>query len=205
MPGEGQPMPGQPGEALEVRPQPAVDRIPFDAGAFDLATAVCVLHHVPEDGLPILIREMLRVLRPGGVLAVIEHNPLNPVTRLIVSRTPVDADAKLLTASSARRLVSSAGARILETRYFLFLPQRIHAWLGSIESALARVPLGGQYAVFGNAEPLRGDVGGEPRGSGEPDSIGATTRAARPNEEAKFLPSGTRDRLIGPVSPCYYL
>jgi hypothetical protein len=45
------------------------------------------------------MKEIQRVLRPGGVFSLIEHNPLNPVTRLIVSRTPVDGNAKLLTAS----------------------------------------------------------------------------------------------------------
>lgn len=67
------------------------------------------------------------VPEPGGILSVIEHNPLNPITRLIVSRTPVDADAHLLNAKHTRALLSSSGAKVLETRYFLLFPERIHA------------------------------------------------------------------------------
>ncbi len=134
---------------LEVRRQPSIEEIPYDARSFDFVTTVCVYHHVPEADRPLLMGEVLRVLRPGGVLAVIEHNPLNPVTRLIVARTPVDANAKLLTAAAARRLVSAAGARVLKTRYFLLVPARLYSMAGAIEAALARLPLGGQYAVFG--------------------------------------------------------
>jgi SAM-dependent methyltransferase len=134
---------------LEVRQQPAIDQIPYGANSFDFVTTVCVYHHVAEKDRLLLMKEVLRVLRPGGVFSVIEHNPLNPVTRLIVSRTPIDANAKLLTASATRRLITSAEARVLQTRHFLFLPERIHKYLGLIEGALACVPLGGQYAVFG--------------------------------------------------------
>jgi SAM-dependent methyltransferase len=134
---------------LEVRLQPAIAKIPYDANSFDFVTTVCVYHHVSEEDRPLLTSEVLRVLRPGGVLAVIEHNPLNPVTRLIVARTPVDANAKLLTAAAARRLISSAGARVLQTRYFLLLPERVYKSFNAIEVALAGLPLGGQYAVFG--------------------------------------------------------
>jgi hypothetical protein len=94
-------------------------------------------------------REILRVLKPGGVFGLIEHNPLNPVTRLIVSRTPVDAGAHLLPARDARNLLSSAGFGAIETRYFLFLPERVHRYMPGVEDRLARIPLGGQYCMMG--------------------------------------------------------
>jgi hypothetical protein len=31
-------------------------------------------------------RRLVRVVRPGGVAAIVEHNPLNPLTRLVVAR-----------------------------------------------------------------------------------------------------------------------
>ena len=92
---------------------------------------------------------MCRVLRPGGVLAIVEHNPYNPATRLIVSRTPVDADAILLRRAESRELLKLGGLKIEAQVYFLYLPEKLYNKLPWIESALTRVPLGGQYAVFG--------------------------------------------------------
>ena len=126
---------------LEVRQQPSPDRLPFDDKSFDLITAVCVYHHVPERGRPAFTSEILRLLKPGGIFCIIEHNPINPVTRWIVSRTPVDAGAELLTAKKTRRLLSSAGCRILKTEYFLLLPQRIHKYLAPLEDQLGSIPL----------------------------------------------------------------
>jgi hypothetical protein len=88
-------------------------------------------------------------LKPKGIFSIIEHNPYNPVTRLIVSRTPVDADARLLTAKETWRLFSDVQAKILARRYFLFLPERVYRFAGAVERAFEKVPFGGQYALFG--------------------------------------------------------
>lgn len=135
-------------EGLHVRRQESPHRIPFEDRSFDLATAVCVYHHVRMAERPILTAEISRVLKPKGIACMIEHNPLNPVTQLIVRRTPVDAGARLLSAASARRLARAAGMRVLETQYFLYFPERIYAKMASIEAKLSALPLGGQYAVF---------------------------------------------------------
>ena len=133
---------------LNVRLQDSLEALPFQDGKFDFVTAVCVYHHVPLNERPRLTDEALRVLRPGGVFCIIEHNPWNVATRVIVSRTPVDADAKLLSPPQTRRLLSGAGTRVSATRYFLFFPQALYAYLRGVEDGLGIVPLGGQYAVF---------------------------------------------------------
>jgi SAM-dependent methyltransferase len=96
-----------------------------------------------------LLREMGRVLKPEGTLAIIEHNPYNPVTLLIVSRTPVDADAILLRPDEILRLYREAGLRPEELRYFLYLPEWLFQRFGRIEGLFSKLPLGGQYVVFG--------------------------------------------------------
>jgi|SRR5579872_455888 len=133
---------------VETRIQSDPLRIPFGDAEFDLVTAVCVYHHVPAAERSALTVEIGRVLRRDGVFCIIEHNPFNPVTRLIVSRTPVDADAVLLPALEACELAAGAGLDLLERDYFLYFPQAIYRYLGCLEGALAKVPLGGQYAVF---------------------------------------------------------
>ncbi len=128
------------------------ERIPFPDQSFDLLTAVCVYHHVPRDGRAALTGEAARVLRPGGVFAIIEHNPVNPATRLIVSRLPMDRNAILLGARETRRLLRAAGFVQLSTTYFLYLPERLFGMFPALEIALRRIPLGGQYAVFGQKQ-----------------------------------------------------
>lgn len=133
---------------LEVVHQPDPLRLPFESASVDWATAVCIFHHVdPQARLP-LVTEVYRVLRPGGIFAMIEHNPLNPAVQLIVRRTPVDENAKLLTARAARNLMRAASMQAIATRYFLYVPQRLYSWAARVERALERAPLGGQYVVF---------------------------------------------------------
>ena len=135
-------------KGLDVRWQLTPTSLPFDSQSFDLVTAVCVYHHVGSSDRDALTRDAFRVLRSGGILCVIEHNPLNPLTRAIVRRAPVDANARLLAHSEARRLVGSAGLSCLDTRFFLFLPEAAFRKMPWLEALLKRLPLGGQYALF---------------------------------------------------------
>ena len=82
-------------------------------------------------------------------MCVIEHNPWNPVTRIIVSRTPIDADAELLSPPQTRRLLAAAKAPTIGTQYFLLLPERLFRFLSFTENMAKSIPLGGQYAMFG--------------------------------------------------------
>jgi SAM-dependent methyltransferase len=122
--------------------------LPWSPGAFDAALAVCVFHHVVPPERPALLAEMTRVVRPGGLVILIEHNPFNPATKLAVLRCPFDHDAILLRAGGSRRLLREGGLREVESRHFLLLPSR-KGWVGAIERGLRRVPLGAQYAAFG--------------------------------------------------------
>ncbi|WP_334446602.1 class I SAM-dependent methyltransferase [Bradyrhizobium sp. AZCC 1610] len=124
--------------------------LPFDAASFDLVTAICVLHHVVPANWPHFMSEMRRVVRPGGLVCVIEHNPLNPLTRLAVARCEFDRDAVLLGASKARKLMASSGLHEIGTRYFLLLPSEAEP-ARRVDTTLSNVPLGAQYAAFGTA------------------------------------------------------
>ena len=134
---------------LEVVAQTEVDRLPFDDASLDWVTTVCLYHHVGRGDRARLTDEILRVLKPGGIFVVVEHNPFNPVVQLLVRRTPVDEHADLLTARTVRHMMRGAGLRVMATRYFLYVPERLYPWGRKLEQALQRLPLGGQYAVFG--------------------------------------------------------
>ena len=119
---------------------------PFADGRFDVATASAVLHHVPPAARPAVYGELARVLKPGGRLYVFEHNPLNPLVRRVVRRTPIDADAILLEASEVRHGLLAAARFEVETEYLMFMPPGL-AFLRPVDRALAWLPLGAQYVV----------------------------------------------------------
>ena len=139
-------------EGVDKRAQSDPEKIPFGNTEFELVTAAGVFHHVPPPSRLALVREVARVLKPGGIFAVLEHNPYNPATRLIVSRTPVDANAILLRQRETRHLLQAAGFSISASRYFLFFPEFAYRHAGdTVEGWLKGLPLGGQYAVFAGA------------------------------------------------------
>jgi len=136
---------------FRVEHQPSLSGLPFDDASVDLVTAVCVYHHVHGPARALLLEEIQRVLTPGGLCCILEHNPWNPVTRAIVRRCPVDVDAELLPAREVSRLLQLAGFETLSTNYFLYLPEKIFNRMGQIERILRKVPFGGQYAVLARA------------------------------------------------------
>jgi SAM-dependent methyltransferase len=136
-------------QGIETRVQQDLRSIPFGDAEFDFVTAVCVYHHVVPAARQALTREVGRVLKPGGVFAIIEHNPYNPATRLIVSRTPVDADAVLLKQHETKELLRAGGFFPVASRYFLYFPEFLYRRTGdAVEAWFGELPLGGQYAVF---------------------------------------------------------
>ncbi|NDD29130.1 MAG: class I SAM-dependent methyltransferase [Proteobacteria bacterium] len=130
--------------------------LPFDTHAFDLQFSACVYHHVPPAERRGVVAELARVVRPGGMLFVFEHNPYNPVTRKIVADCPLDRDAVLLEPRETRSLLREAGLEIVEQRYYLFFPGRLRA-LRPLERWLGWLPLGGQYYVAAR-KPRSGDT-----------------------------------------------
>ena len=56
-----------PGAELHAAP---LDRIPFGDEEFDVAVSLDVLQHVPEDLVDASLKELRRVLKPGGALLV---------------------------------------------------------------------------------------------------------------------------------------
>jgi SAM-dependent methyltransferase len=120
-------------------------RTPYEDGAFDLSFAINVFHHVAPPERDALAQELARTVRPGGLVAIIEHNPLNPLTRLAVARCAFDENAVLLGRREAEGLLRRARLALVERRYLLFVPRRAPR----VERLLARVPMGAQYLVAG--------------------------------------------------------
>ena len=122
--------------------------LPYSAGTFDLVTTVCVVHHVAPLMWPTFIAELKRITRPGGLICLIEHNPLHPLTRLAVLRCPFDRDATLLSAGRARQLLTQAGLTNVRSEHFLFFPKSA-PWIRALEHWLGALPIGAQYVAVG--------------------------------------------------------
>jgi SAM-dependent methyltransferase len=124
------------------------DRLPYADRSFDLLFAINVLHHVPEVARGGLLREMARVTRHEGVVVIFEHNPLNPLTRLAVSRCPFDYGCRLLRKGATVRLFTENGLVPTTSRHIIYFP-----WHGplfaSLDRLLGGVPLGAQYLAAG--------------------------------------------------------
>jgi len=122
------------------------DALPFADASFDVCSTVCVMHHVPPPDWEAFVAEAFRVTRPGGLFAVYEHNPINPLTRVAVWRCPFDHDAVLLKPRRTKELLRAAGFEIVESRYLFFAPFDA-AWARRIDNSLRWLPLGAQYVV----------------------------------------------------------
>lgn len=124
------------------------ETIPCADASIDLVLAACVFHHIDEREHVGLLTEFLRVLAPGGLAVVYEHNPFNPLTRHAVHACPFDENARLIRASTMRQRFATAGFSAPCVRYRVFFPSFARA-LRFLEPSLTRLPIGAQYFVAG--------------------------------------------------------
>lgn len=146
--------------AAEVLPlaqnaNPAIDyfaydgrKLPFAGQSFDVLLTICVMHHVPPQQWPAFLAEAKRVLRPGGRIIIFEHNPLNPLTRYVVSRNEIDADAVLLSHTRLSSLLKKSGFQGVRSRFILFTPFS-QPFFRHAEVFLEWLPFGAQYYATG--------------------------------------------------------
>lgn len=107
-----------------------------------------VLHHISPKSRLETINRLAEMTSEGGKIFVFEHNPANPVTRMVVDRCPFDRDAVLLPPEETINLYTNSGYRLLRTDYIVFFPKWL-SFLRSYESALFWCPIGAQYVVVG--------------------------------------------------------
>lgn len=116
-------------------------------GQVDLVVSNGAFHHIPLDKRASAVNYIWRSLRPGGLLALWENNPLNPGTRYVMNRCVFDRDAIPLTSSETRRLLRDGDFEILRTDFLFIFPKAL-SWFRGIEPLVSRLPLGTQYQVL---------------------------------------------------------
>ena len=93
------------------------------------------------------LRELYRITKPRGLIAIFEHNPWNPLTVHAVNTCLFDENAKLIVARDMARRLADAGWVSPQIQYNLFFPRAL-SLLRPLESGLRWLPLGAQYAVL---------------------------------------------------------
>jgi len=96
-----------------------ITKLPFDDSSFDLAVTLRPLHHVPRPEL--VIAELVRITRPGGVVVVIDQiAPVDPLVALAVDRFERARDpghARLLPEIDLRHLFEANGLVLIRQRH----------------------------------------------------------------------------------------
>jgi SAM-dependent methyltransferase len=121
-------------------------RIRVEDDSVDLTFSACVFHHIPHSEHIPWLRELLRVTRRGGLVAIFEHNPLNPLTVHAVNTCPFDVNARLILARHLFQKTKAAGWDRPSIRYHCFFPRKL-ALLRQFEYYLEWIPFGAQYSI----------------------------------------------------------
>lgn len=123
-------------------------KLPFPDQSFDITFAACVFHHIDQAEHLGLLRELRRIRTSGGLVAIFEHNPYNPLTVHAVNTCEFDENARLIRASAFGANLRRAGCSQIAVRYRIFFP-RFLRYLRPLERFLYWLPLGAQYCVYG--------------------------------------------------------
>lgn len=116
-------------------------------GAIDLAFTNGVFHHIPPPERLACLHAIRRALKPGGFFAFWENNPWNPGTQVVMLRCSFDEHAIKISPRNAKKLLLSAGFKILRTSSLFYFPRQL-SFLRPAEAWLRALPLGGQYMVL---------------------------------------------------------
>lgn len=125
--------------------------LPYDDCFVDVAFAICVTHHIPCEERARFFKELHRVVRLDGLVAIFEHNPYNPLTRVAVSRCDFDVGVELLRRRAVERLLTEARLVPIESRYIIFSTSERPRVI-ALERTLGRVPFGAQHYVVARRE-----------------------------------------------------
>src|SRR5215471_3304668 len=114
--------------------QPATaEALPFPDASFDVVVSSLVIHHLPDEGRLTAVREMRRVLRPGGSLLLAEFSmPERGFWRAVASLTG-HARGMAMRVPRLEPLISSAGFEALR-------PGQAPPWLHYVAATRPSAP-----------------------------------------------------------------
>lgn len=139
------------------------EALPFQTASFDVVIAVSVLCWVPDGAAA--VREMARVLRPGGIVVIGELGRYSPwaLARRIRGwfGEKFWRDTHFWTTDELRRLVESGGLEFGAVRGAVYYPpsRLVAKWLAPLDSLLSRIsPVGAAFLCVRADKPFPGSA-----------------------------------------------
>ena len=107
------------------------ERLPFMRGSFDLAITIATLHHITDPvRIAETLAEMLRVVRPGGMVVVWDHNPKNPYWPYLMKRLPQDTgEERLIPLEEVVSALEGGGGESIRSLRSGLVPEFAPKWL----------------------------------------------------------------------------
>lgn len=122
-------------------------RINLPDKSVDVIFTACVFHHIDHLDHTHWLKELNRIVKPGGYLFIFEHNPYNPLTLHAVNTCPFDENAKLITARKLKGSILNAGWLKTSVNYRIFFPKFLSK-LRFFEKYMVKIPFGAQYFIM---------------------------------------------------------
>jgi SAM-dependent methyltransferase len=116
--------------------------------SFDIIYCNGTFHHIPPKDRRDVAQFLFDSLKPGGYFGLWENNPLNPGTRLVMSRIPFDRDAITLRIGESKQLLREAKFEVIRADTLFYFPRSLRIFR-PLEPLLSGLPFGGQYMVLG--------------------------------------------------------
>ena len=114
---------------------------------YDLIFTSNVFHHIDASEHLLWLSRLKEALTPEGRIIIFEHNPINPLTRIVFKRCIFDQDAVMIGQKKFIEMSKSAGFLKPDSKYTLFFPGALKI-LEPLERFIGWLPLGAQYFLL---------------------------------------------------------
>jgi SAM-dependent methyltransferase len=122
--------------------------IPDDDNTYHIVFSACVFHHIQYEHHGPILCEIYRIIKPGGIIIVFEHNPYNPLTEHAVRTCAFDKNARLIKGKEFLKRLEKIGFINAFLCYRIFFPGLLRIFR-PMEKYMGWLPLGAQYYVSG--------------------------------------------------------
>jgi SAM-dependent methyltransferase len=114
---------------------------------YDIIFSSCVFHHIDSSEHTHWLKQLYSNLKPGGILLIYEHNPINPLTQFIFRTDEADKEGSMISSRRLKMILMEAGFINIFTRYRVYFPSFLTSLI-RFEDYLKVLPLGAQYYCF---------------------------------------------------------
>lgn len=132
-------------ECLADVVESTANRLQFDDASFDIVMEVDVLHHLDPNHIEDALREMLRVLKPGGGMYLIEPNRWHPMQMAYALYYPHERLTLKLSVSKLERFLKPYFAEVKRVpinyycgAHFSLYPKSLAPLMNVVEDALSQ-------------------------------------------------------------------